>query len=126
MPLFKKKSVIVRLALVSAAVLVAGVLCLLLLPLPPDGKYRNRFVANGGRAYFEFQAGRVTLAVPGDSTNDWGSYTKTNGQWLWRLGPGSNDVFVLRATGVGLRASPRDEPWSNWYPRLWLSPMPKE
>jgi hypothetical protein len=122
----QKKSFIVRLAFISAAVLVALVPCLIFLPLPPDGKYHNKFFANGGRAYIKFQKGRAMLIVPGSATLDWGSYTKTNGEWLWQIDPGHSRQLVLHATGVGLRVRPLDGSWSEWYPRLWLSPMPKD
>jgi len=88
---------------------------LFLLEIPPEGRFRVDSVATEGPAYFEFKNGKAALITYPDKhatgsrirTNNLGSYTSRNGEWL--LFSPTGQTNELRATLLYIQISPTDE-----------------
>ena len=113
----------------TIAVLVVGLLGAgFIIPLPPEGKFTDKYIGCLGIAYLEFKDGEAFLRVPlglepseGYHTDILGTYANENGQWI--LKTGSTNEFILKATLLSIHISdPKAKPDSIYanmvHPRM--------
>jgi len=97
---------------------------LTIIPMKPDGQFRNDGIACVGTAFWEFKDGMALLKVPKDGKHDYqvdniGIYTNQNNQWVCITKGGH--TFQLETTLLSIRFIDPSQKTPK-YPRLFIDP----